>query len=200
MPTRHIYLSRHGDADPFGELTVTGRAQARLLGERLASLPIDAVWHSPLPRAATTAHIVAAGLADGTPVAAAPELVDHVPYVPRTHELPKPWIPFFDGYDDEEAIAGRQIAESLTTRFTAPLGGDADTHELLITHAYPIAWLIRDALRAPASAWLGLESANAALTVIEYRSQVPPALVMFNDMTHLPSVLRWSGFPDTARP
>ena len=47
--TRHLYLSRHGEADPFGELTVTGRAQARLLGERLALLPIDAVWHSPPP-------------------------------------------------------------------------------------------------------------------------------------------------------
>lgn len=200
MATRHLYLSRHGEADPFGELTVTGRAQARLLGERLALLPIDAVWHSPLPRAAVSARIIASELPGDTPVAAASELVDHVPYVPPIRELPKPWIPFFDGYDDEEAEQGHRIAESLTTRFTAPLDHGADTHELLITHAYPIAWLMRDALRAPASAWLGLESANTALTIIEYRPGLPPALVMFNDMTHLPSVLRWSGFPDTVRP
>ena len=31
-----------------------------------------------------------------------------------------------------------------------------------------------DALRAPASAWLGLESANTALTIIEYRPGLPP--------------------------
>lgn len=34
----------------------TGREQARLLGQRLAHLPIDAVWHSPLPRAADSAQ------------------------------------------------------------------------------------------------------------------------------------------------
>jgi probable phosphoglycerate mutase len=47
---------------------------------------------------------------------------------------------------------------------------------------------------------LGLESANTALTVIDYRPGLPPTLVMFNDMTHLPPVLRWSGFPEAARP
>lgn len=47
--TRYVYLARHGEADPFGEITDTGREQAALLGRRLAHLPIGAVWHSPLP-------------------------------------------------------------------------------------------------------------------------------------------------------
>lgn len=218
MAVRHLYIARHGDADPFGEITSTGRAQARLLGERLAHLPIDAVWHSPLPRAAVSARILSAQLPDGVPVCEAPELVDHVPFVPSIEEIPTPHIPFFDGYDPADAEAGHRTAQSLVSRFaTVPsdtgdpantgdpstVGGPSDTddvHEVLVTHAYPIAWLVRDALRAPAAAWLGLESANTALTVLEYRPSLPPTLVMFNDMTHLPPVLRWSGFTETVRP
>ena len=75
-----------------------------------------------------------------------------------------------------------------------------DTYDVLITHAYQIAWLVRHALDAPPSRWLGLNSANTALTVIEYRATVPPVVVMFNDMSHLPSDLRWTGFPDAIRP
>ncbi len=75
-----------------------------------------------------------------------------------------------------------------------------DTHELLITHSYPIAWLVRHALDAPRHRWLGLESANASLTLIEHRSGLPATVVLFNDMSHLPADLRWTGFPGTARP
>ena len=102
MGTRYLYLARHGDADAFGELTDTGRRQSDLLGERLAHVPVDAVWHSPLPRAVATAHELARHL-PGVPVAEAAELVDHVPYVPAPSEIPRPWLGFFDGYDDAEA-------------------------------------------------------------------------------------------------
>jgi probable phosphoglycerate mutase len=195
MATRHLYIARHGDADPFGELTDTGRRQARLLGHRLAHIPIDAVWHSPLPRAAVSAGELARGLRETTPVAEAAELIDHVPYVPPIEETPRPWIPFFDGYDAGEASAGHELAQSLTARFAVAPDEGADIHEVLITHAYPIAWLIRDALDAPPARWLGLNSANAALTVIEYRPAQPATISMFNDMSHLPAELRWTGFP-----
>lgn len=201
MPTRHLYLARHGDADPFGELTDTGRRQAGLLGERLADLPLDAVWHSPLPRAAASAREIARRLPAATPVAEVTELIDHVPYVPGPDETPDPWIPFFDGYQREEAEAGARMAAGLVARFAAgPEPQDSDTHELLITHAYPIAWLVRHALDAPPARWLGLDSANTALTTIEYRPGLPPALVTFNDLAHLPTDLRWTGFAATLRP
>lgn len=61
----------------------------------------------------------------------------------------------------------------------------------------PIAWLIRHALDALPARWLGLDSANTALTVIEYRPGLPPWIVMFNDMSHLPAGLRWIGFPSS---
>jgi len=203
MATRHLYIARHGYADAFGELTDIGRRQAALLGERLARLPIDAVWHSPLPRAAASAHELVQELPATTPVAAAAELIDHVPYVPAPAETPPAWIPFFDGYDAAEAEAGRKLAESLIARFATapdPSTSQGDTHEVLITHAYQIAWLVRHALDAPPARWLGLNSANSALTVIEYRPGLPPGIVMFNELTHLPAELRWTGFPTTTRP
>lgn len=202
MGTRHLYLARHGEADTFGELTDTGRRQSELLGERLARVPVDAVWHSPLPRAVSSAQEIARHL-PGVPVAEAPELVDHVPHVPPVSEIPRPWLGFFDGYDDAEAASGRATADALVSRFASevdPVTEGGDTHLVLVTHAFQIAWLVRDALGAPPSRWLGLNSGNAALTVIEHRIGLPPALVVFNDMSHLPADLRWTGFPDTVRP
>ncbi|MDA0634039.1 histidine phosphatase family protein [Nonomuraea sp. MCN248] len=198
MTTRHLYLARHGAADAFGNLTDIGRRQMDLLGRRLADLPIDAVWHSPLPRAAASAGELARHLRDA-PVAEAAELIDHVPYVPRPAETPPSWAGFFDGYDEAEAVSGHRLAEALIARFAQP-PGPTDTHEVLLTHAYPIAWLVRHALDAPPSRWLGLNSANSALTVIDYRTALPPTLVMFNDMSHLPADLRWTGFPGGTRP
>ncbi|HIV56682.1 MAG TPA: histidine phosphatase family protein [Candidatus Stackebrandtia faecavium] len=200
MATRYLYIARHGDADAFGNLTDTGHEQARCLGRRLAHLPIDAVWHSPLSRAADSARQLNIFLSGNIPVDEARELIDHVPYVPDPEETPPSWVPFFDGYDADEAAAGYETAQSLTARFATPPEGDDDVHEVLITHAYPIAWLIRHALDSPPVRWLGLNSANAALTVIENRPDLPQSIVMFNDMSHLEHRLQWTGFPKTLRP
>lgn len=200
MATRHLYLARHGAADAFGELTDAGYQQADLLGRRLARVPVGAVWHSMLPRAAASARKIAEHLPD-VPVAEAAELIDHVPYVPTADEMPRAWAGFFDGFDQTEAAAGKRTAEALVARFTtAPQRAEPDSHEVLVTHAYPIAWLVRHALEAPPTRWLGLDSANTGLTVIEYRTGLSPTLVMFNDQSHLPGELRWTGFRATGRP
>ncbi|MFF2623724.1 histidine phosphatase family protein [Oerskovia jenensis] len=201
MGTRVLYLARHGAADAFGELTDVGRRQSALLGERLAPLPVTTVWHSPLPRAAASAAVVARHL-PGAAVAEAAELVDHVPHVPSPGEMPPSWAGFFDGWDEAQADAGRRTADALVARFAAPPdpASGPDVHEVLLTHDYPIAWLVRDALGAPLVRWLGLASANTALTVIEHRAGQAPNLVMFNDQTHLPAELRWTGFGGAGRP
>jgi serine/threonine-protein phosphatase PGAM5 len=189
--TRHLYVARHGEADPLGTLTEAGRRQAALLGERLAGLPVDVVRHSPLPRAEATA-VVVSGYLPGVPVLEAPELVDHVPYVPAPDETPSSWERFFDGYDAAEAARGSEHAAALTRRF-----GDAGartTHEVLITHAYQVAWLVRHALAAPPEAWLRVPAANTGLTVIEHRTGEASALLLLNDQSHLPPALRWTGF------
>lgn len=194
MPTRHLYVVRHGDADALGELTATGRRQCDRLGARLAGVPVDALWHSPLPRAVASAQVLAGHL-PGVPVAAADELVDHVPHVPDLAEVPAPLRGFFDGFDAAEAAAGRALADALVARFARP--APVETHEVLVTHGFQVAWLVRHALDAPDARWLGLNSGNAALTVLEHRDGLPPSLVLFNDMGHLPPHLRWTGFGGT---
>lgn len=198
MPIRHLYVARHGAADVFGRLTDEGRRQAAALGARLRELPIDAIWHSPVPRAVDTARVLGAAL-PAVPVAAAEELTDNVPYVPGRSDMPAAWSGFFDGYDPAETAAGARLAAALIGRFAGAPSGD-DRHEVLVTHDYPIAWLVRDALGAPPAAWMRLTSANAALTVLTYGSQQPPSLMMFNDMSHLDQNLRWTGFPTRNRP
>ncbi|MBM7818031.1 hypothetical protein JOE63_000508 [Cellulosimicrobium cellulans] len=59
---------------------------------------------------------------------------------------------------------------------------------------------MRHALDAPPESWLRLPSGNAALTTIEYRDDRGPALVVANDMGHLPRELRWTGYGPVARP
>ncbi|RZQ62362.1 histidine phosphatase family protein [Amycolatopsis suaedae] len=195
MSTRTLYVARHGAADPFGELTEAGQRQTELLGRRLAGLPVDAVWHSPLPQAARSARILGTSLPD-VPVWEAAELIDHVPHVPD--EMPAAWAGFFDGFSAAEAASGAALADALTARFACPTG--EETHEVLVTHAYQVAWLVRHALDAPPARWLGLSCGNTALTVIQYRDGLAPTVLLYNDMGHLPPELRWTGFGPGVRP
>lgn len=64
-----------------------------------------------------------------------------------------------------------------------------------MTHNFLAGWLVRAALDAPDWRWLGINHANAALTVIRYAPGRPPALLLFNDTGHLPAELRWTGLP-----
>lgn len=190
-----VYFVRHGAADAWGQLTDEGREQSRLIGRRLARLPIDVVWHSPLPRAAESARVIAAEM-PRVLLDEAAELVDHVPFVPQREDLSPSWVGFFDGYDLSEADAGRRTADGLATRFGSPnTQAQRQTHEVAVTHAYPIAWMVRHALGAPPARWMSLAGvANTGLTVIEYTDGEPPGMVMVNDMSHLPAELRWTGF------
>lgn len=188
-------MVRHGAASPFGELTATGREQAHFLGERLARSPITTVYHSPLPRATDTALILTEHLPHVT-LSEADELIDHIPHVPE--HPPPAWAGFFDGFDVEEAAAGAKRAAALTARFARP--AEVETHELLVTHAYQVAWLVREALGAPPDRWLAMSCGNASLTAIQYRNGTPPSLLLYNDMGHLPEELRWTGFGPGTRP
>ncbi|MGW1818884.1 histidine phosphatase family protein [Streptomyces sp. NPDC002125] len=202
--TRYLYVARHGEASPDEtELTDRGRLQATLLGERLRSTPISAVHHGPLPRAAQTARLIHERLRPGIPLRAEEPAGDYVPYVPPPQELPEDsadrLVAFVEQVPADERARGPELARTALARFTGPVGGDEPRHELVVTHAFLAAWLVRDALDAPAWRWLGLNHANAALTVIRYTPGRPAALVMVNDMSHLPPDLRWTGFPPELR-
>ncbi|MEV6346584.1 histidine phosphatase family protein [Actinoplanes sp. NPDC051851] len=176
MTVRHLWIARHAEASPDeATLTEAGERQASLLGARLAGagLSLAAISHGPLPRAARTAAIVAESF-PGVPVEAVDELDDRIP-------------------TDAPEMSARMVA-----RFTGP--APSEIHELVITHAFQVAWLVREALEAPPERWRGINSCNTGLTLIRYLPGRKPRLIMFNDVTHLPEELRWSGFPAELRP
>lgn len=168
---RHLWIVRHAFAneDETG-LTGDGEQQATLLGERLAEVPFSAVFHGPLTRAARTAELIAAHLKD-VPVEPADELDDNMP---------------------TPANSAAMIA-----RFAGP--APVETHQLLVTHAFQVAWLVREALAAPAERWRDLIPANTGLTVIRYFPDGRTRLIVFNDLSHLPPELRFTGFPAELR-
>lgn len=186
---RTLYLARHGEADEAGELTDRGAEQARLLGERLAGADLTAVHHSPRPRAARTAAIVAGALPE-VPVRESALLADYPPYLPRASELPWAFAPaaleYLEHFSVDERSGGPALGPAALEEFaTAEPGRD-----LLITHGQTVCWFVRAALGAPEWRWLGFTAANAALTIIEYREYWPPSLITFNDQAHLPPRLR----------
>ncbi|MEU0737924.1 histidine phosphatase family protein [Streptomyces sp. NPDC006134] len=196
---RHLYLARHGEATPDeSALTDAGRRQAVLLGERLRGVPLAAIHHGPLARAEQTARLIGEQL-DGVPRRRSEAAGDYLPYLPARDELPPEaadaWTGFLHRFTAEERERGPALAAAALAEFTGTVAGDEPQHELVVTHDFLIGWLVRAALDAPKWRWLGLNHANAALTVIRYSPGRPPAVLLFNDTGHLPAGLRWTGFP-----
>jgi serine/threonine-protein phosphatase PGAM5 len=191
VANRLLYLARHGEAINDGELSPHGQQQARLLGQRLASVPLTGIHHGPLPRAAQTAALISQCL-PGVPVHCSEVVGDYIPPVPDLQALPEVYARFLHGVSADEYAAGAKLAAAAIEQHA--VSAAAETHELIVTHSFLIAWFVRHAIDAPDERWLGLNAANCALTVILYRPHRPPRLLSFNDMSHLPPDLRWTGF------
>lgn len=201
---RHLYLARHGEATTDeSALTDRGRRQADELGRRLRSVPLQAIHHGPLPRATHTAQRVGEQLAL-VPLRVSELAGDFVPYVPESAEVPQEAAGLLKEllsqlepgtWEDGPDLARRALAE-----FTGPVEGAEPRHELVVTHAFLISWLVSAALYAPPWRWLGLNPANSALTVIRYAPGRPPSVLCYNDLSHLPTELRWTGFPPEIQP
>ena len=172
--TRDLHLVRHGEATKDeSRLTARGRRQTELLAERLRGIGFAAVHHGPQARAAESALIIAEVLR--VPCRAEAAADDYVPHFVPGHDE------FFDRFPESERTRGPALAHEAETRFARP--GDGPV--LVVTHAFLISWLVRDALDAPPERWLSLDHDNAALTVIRYTTGKSPALVRFNDSGHL---------------
>ncbi|MFI9169307.1 histidine phosphatase family protein [Streptomyces lincolnensis] len=201
---RHLYLARHGEASPDeSTLTAAGRRQAVLLGQRLRHAPVTAIHHGPLPRAEQTARLIHEQLDGAPPLQASEPAGDYIPYLPQRDELPPEsadtMLDRLAQFPAEERERGPELARTALTRFTGPVDGDEPRHELVVTHNFLIGWLVRAALDAPKWRWMGLNHANAALTVIRYAPDRPASVLFYNDMGHLPDALRWTGFPPELR-
>jgi serine/threonine-protein phosphatase PGAM5 len=196
--THYLYLVRHGEHQDAehgiddGPLSPRGQRQAALLADRLSGVPFDAVWHSPLERAAQTARAVAERLPSIMPTPTA-LLFDCVP-TEMTPDTPSTFEPFFGAVTEAETEAGRAQMADATSEFLVRKPGEV--HELLITHNFVIAWFVREVMQAPEWRWLTLNQANCGLTVLAQRKGRPWTLVTHNDLAHLPFELR-TGLPET---
>ena len=192
VPSRYLYLIRHGEADDDGALTRAGRQQASAAGERLRYIRFSAIRHSPMQRAEETADLIADFL-PGVPVGASGLLGDYLPPVSGQPDLPPPCAALLSSYTPEERSEGAELASAAIQRYARPAG--QDDSELIVTHNFLIGWFVRHALDAPDWRWMGLNQCNGGITVILYRTGMPASLVSFNDIGHLPPALRWTGFP-----
>ncbi|MGC4853268.1 histidine phosphatase family protein [Micromonospora sp. DT4] len=211
MRTRLLYLARHAEQDlggyvdedwtePDTGLSERGRRQAALLGERLRGQSFAAVHHGPLRRAAQTAEVVAAAL-PGVPVYATELAGDHLPHDTDPTGLPSAYAEFLAGFPTAARADGPRVTAAAVRRFTGPAttddaaAGGEPVRELVVTHTFLIAWLVRHALDAPERRWLGVNHHNAGLTVIRYGVAGLPNLIAVNDVAHLPHELRGTGLP-----
>ena len=181
MASRFLYLVRHGAATEGGSLTDAGEEQARRTGERLKNLPVTRIHHSPLPRAAQTARLIA-GWLPGVPVAESAVVGDYIPADLDPDGLPASYARLVSSYSTTERNEGAALARAALGQFAGPPGetpagesapGEspaADAHELIVTHNFLIGWFIRHALDAPDWRWIGLNQQNCALTVILYQA------------------------------
>ena len=195
--THYIYLVRHGEHQDAehgladGPLSPRGQRQAELIADRLSGLPLDAVWHSPLLRAAETARAIAGRLPSVDPEPSA-LLFDCVP-TGMTEETPAVFEPFFGSVTEAEIEAGRAQMSDAVNEFLVRKTGDV--HEVLITHNFVISWFVREVLAAPDWRWMTLNQSHCGLTVIAQKQGRPWTLLTHNDTGHLPMDLR-TGIPD----
>jgi len=119
-------------------------------------------------------------------------LMDCVPSGP-TPDMPPAFESFFGGVSDEEIQAGEAQMADATAEWLSV--GSGDTHELLITHNFVIAWFVREVFGASPWRWMGINQAHCGLTIIRVRTAKPAVLVTHNDLGHLPAELR-TGLPD----
>lgn len=194
LATRYLFITRHGEAAQNGNLTEAGRHQAFLLGRRLRDIPVTAIHHGPLPRATQTAELIA-GQLPGVPLHVDEAAGDFVPYTPMREELPETSGDLLHAFARQLPPADEELAAEAERRFAGPVPGTEPRYEVLVTHNFLVGWLVRASLDAPPWRWLTFNHANAALTAIQYSPGRPAALLTYNDVSHLPAELRWTGFP-----
>lgn len=162
-----------------------------MLSQRLGGVPFTSARHSPLQRAAETASIIGERL-PALELEPSSLLFDCIP-TGEADETPAAYHPFFGAVTDEEIEAGRAQMADAVAEFLGPKKGES--HDLLITHNFVIAWFVREVLGAPEWRWMTLDQAHCGLTIIQRKPGRPWTLLTHNDLAHLPVELR-TGLPE----
>lgn len=197
-----LILLRHGQTALSAEkrfsglgdppLTELGESQAEKAAARLAEARLDAIVSSPLGRARQTAEAVAK--ATGLPVHVDEDLreTDFGAWEGRTFaEIRDRWPHEMNAWLADPAVAppGGESFQSAGHRVQRAreriLAAHPGETVLLVSHVTPIKLLVRYALNAPPEALYRMHLDLACLSAIDYYSDGPSVLRVFNDTAHL---------------
>jgi serine/threonine-protein phosphatase PGAM5 len=189
----YLYLIRHGhyelvrgdDDGGKAKLDALGHIQARLVGERLAKLPLklDRLVSSRLTRAVETSDDMAK-LLRMTPSRDA----DLNECASTTND------PSYTRDDTKAEIAECDAARiSSWERWFRPTP-ERDTFDVLVCHGNVIRWMVRRAVGADPKDWPYADIGNGSLTVIAVRPDGRTRLVAYSDTGHIPPEQQtWTG-------
>jgi probable phosphoglycerate mutase len=201
--TTRVYLVRHGattlsSEDRFAgetdvDLSDTGRAQLRMLAERLSREPLSAVYASPMRRTLESARILAGP--HGLPVVPVPELreISHGRWEKKTRrEVEALWPEEYASWDADPytfAPEGGESGLAVTARAFPALADlvarQAGRPFLVVSHKATIRLLL--------SALIGfdprfyrdrLDQSPACLNVLDFKDSSHARLTLFNDVSH----------------
>lgn len=187
-PKRILYLVRHGNFDVRarpdhglgGSLTALGRRQARLTAKRLSQLPIDAIYHSDMPRAAETAAIIAEHL-PGAPIQSSRLLRECTPGMPQV------FAEYFKDYPPEQLERERRQAERAYQKFFK-LTRRGERREVLVCHGNIIRYFLARVMQAPATVWTGMDVRQGSISEVELQAAWQRVNAL-SDVGHLPPAL-----------
>ena len=190
---RYVYLIRHGDYDRddaaddrvANGLNGLGHEQSRLLGARLAGLPvkINTLVSSNYTRARDTAAEISSIL--GIPVVEDSLLHECTPSSDRAD--------FMRSHKADEVAACDANLQAAWTRYMRP-SPDADSHNVLVCHGNVIRWFVSRALSMDTKHWGAMDIGNGSLTVLAVRADGSTRLVLYSDVGHLPVAKQtWTG-------
>ena len=190
----YLYLVRHGiydrdttvaDDRAGNGLNAQGHEQARLVGARLALLPIKMTHlvSSELLRAAETAD----------------DMATYLKLTPTRDGALNECTPSSNNAKVLTGLSAHEIAECDSMRGVAwrkwfvPTP-DRDTYDVLVCHGNVIRWTLMRALGADTKNWSAQDSGNGSLTIIAVRPDGSTRLVMYSDVGHIPWARQtWSG-------
>lgn len=190
----YVYLIRHGfydldttttDEITHSALNALGHRQARLVGARLAKLPVrfHSLVSSNYLRARETADEISKAMR--MPVQVDTLIHECTPTADRPD-----WM---KNHTAEEIALCDSNVSAAWRKYFGPTP-DADTHDVLVCHGNVTRWFVSRAIALDTSHWSRFDIGNCSITVIAVRPDGVSRLVTYSDVGHIPVPLQtWSG-------